>query len=77
MSYILPQLDAYTMGMFYQHEMNAIALSGLLLGQNPFIQPGVQQYKNIANAKSGKPGTEALAAQMKEAENKLDPRFTV
>ncbi|NQT28958.1 MAG: glucose-6-phosphate isomerase [Candidatus Saganbacteria bacterium] len=55
MSYILPKLDAYTMGMLYQYEMNAIALSGLLLGQNPFIQPGVQMYKDIANAKSGKP----------------------
>jgi glucose-6-phosphate isomerase len=77
MSYILPKLDAYTMGMFYQYEMNAIALSGLLLGQNPFIQPGVQQYKNIANAKSGKPGTEALAAKMKEDENRLDPKFMI
>jgi glucose-6-phosphate isomerase len=53
MSYILPKLDAYTMGMFYQFEMNAIALSGLLLGQNPFIQPGVQMYKDIAKARIG------------------------
>ena len=55
MSYILPELNAYTLGMLVQYEMNAIALSGLLLGQNPFIQPGVQMYKNIANIKSGKP----------------------
>ena len=57
MSYTLPDLSAYTMGMFFQTEMNAIALSGLLLGQNPFIQPGVQKYKDIANKRSGKPGS--------------------
>ncbi len=77
MSYIIPVLDAYTMGMLYQFEMNAIALSGLLLGQNPFIQPGVQQYKNVANARSGKPGTEKALAEMQAAEKRLDPKFMV
>lgn len=77
MSYILPQLDAYTMGMLYQVEMNVIALSGLLLGQNPFIQPGVQLYKDIANTKSGKPGTEAKAAEMRRAEARLSNKFIV
>jgi glucose-6-phosphate isomerase len=72
MSYILPDLSAYTMGMFFQTEMNAIALSALLLGQNPFIQPGVQQYKDIANIRSGKPGTEQAALKMKENESKLN-----
>jgi len=55
MSYIIPELNEFNLGRLYQYEMNAIALSGLLLGQNPFIQPGVQMYKDIANAKSGKP----------------------
>lgn len=54
MSYIFPKLEAFTIGQFYQLEMNAIALGGLLLGINPFIQPGVQMYKNIADKKSGK-----------------------
>jgi glucose-6-phosphate isomerase len=53
MSYILPDLSAFTLGMFFQTEMNVIALSGLLLNQNPFIQPGVQQYKDIANKRIG------------------------
>jgi len=35
MSLILPKLDAFTMGMFYQYEMNSIALSGLGLLKNP------------------------------------------
>jgi glucose-6-phosphate isomerase len=77
MSYILPDLSAYTMGMFFQTEMNVIALSGLLLGQNPFIQPGVQQYKDIANIRSGKPGTEEAAKKMRENESKLNPKFII
>lgn len=77
MSYILPDLSAYTMGIFFQYEMNAIALSGLLLGQNPFIQPGVQMYKDIANARSGKPGTEEALKKMTEKEKRLDPRFII
>jgi len=77
MSYILPDLSVYTMGMFFQTEMNAIALSGLLLGQNPFIQPGVQQYKDIANIRSGKPGTEEAAREIKENESKLNPKFII
>ena len=55
MSYVFPKLDAFTIGQFYQLEMNTIALGGLILGINPFIQPGVQLYKDVANKKSGKP----------------------
>ncbi|OGC10344.1 hypothetical protein A3J90_03805 [candidate division WOR-1 bacterium RIFOXYC2_FULL_37_10] len=54
MTYTLPDLSAFTIGQLYQIEMNTIALSGLLLGQNPFIQPGVQKYKAIADKKSGR-----------------------
>ncbi|MFH2033812.1 MAG: glucose-6-phosphate isomerase [Candidatus Margulisiibacteriota bacterium] len=53
MSYNIPELSANTLGQLYQYEMNAIALGGLLLGLNPFVQPGVQMYKDIANKKSG------------------------
>ena len=77
MSYILSDLSAFTMGMYFQTEMNVIALGGLLLRQNPFIQPGVQQYKDIANIRSGKPGTEEAAKKMKEIESKLNPEFTI
>jgi glucose-6-phosphate isomerase len=77
MSYILPDLSAYTMGMFFQTEMNAIALSGLLLGQNPFIQPGVQQYKDVANIRSGKPGTEEAFKLMEKNESRLNPKFSI
>ncbi len=77
MSYLLPDQSAYTMGMFFQYEMNAIALSGLLLGQNPFIQPGVQSYKNIANIRSGKPGTEKAFQEMLAKEKSLDRKFII
>jgi glucose-6-phosphate isomerase len=79
MSYVLPRLDAFTIGALFQYEMNAIALSALLLGQKPFIQPGVQDYKDIADARSGKKGKkyDAIRAQIKAAEKKLDPRFIV
>ena len=75
MSYIFPALNAFTLGQLYQYEMNAIALSALLLEQNPFIQPGVQQYKRVADAKSGKPGTESYALELGRDEQKLNPNL--
>jgi glucose-6-phosphate isomerase len=77
MSYLLPDQSAYTMGMFFQTEMNAIALSGLLLGQNPFIQPGVQSYKDIANIRSGKPGTEKTFQEMLAKERSLNNKYII
>jgi hypothetical protein len=37
----------------------------------------VQLYKKIADARSGKPGTEAYLAQMLAAEKKLNPQFII
>jgi hypothetical protein len=34
-------------------------------------------YKDVANIRSGKPGTEEKAQAMKAAENKLDPKFSI
>ena len=48
MSWVFPEITPYTIGYYMQLEMNAVALSALLMGQNPFIQPGVQAYKEIA-----------------------------
>jgi glucose-6-phosphate isomerase len=77
MSYILPDRSSYTLGGLFHYEMNAAALSGRLLGQNPFIQPGVIMYKDIANARSGKPGTEAALQKMMEKEKRLNPKFII
>lgn len=73
----MPQLNAYTLGALMQYQMNIIALSALLLGQNPFIQPGVQQYKEVANARSGKPGTEEALKKMQEADAALDNKWII
>ena len=47
--------------MIYFFEL-ACALSGYLLGVNPFNQPGVEAYKKNMFALLGKPGYEELAA---------------
>ncbi len=44
--------------------MKACAMSGYLLGVNPFNQPGVESYKNNMFALLGKPGTEELAKEL-------------
>ncbi len=50
--------DAYHFGwLVYFYEL-ACALSGYVLGVNPFDQPGVEGYKNNMYALLGKPGAE-------------------
>ncbi|MBQ7826900.1 MAG: glucose-6-phosphate isomerase [Clostridia bacterium] len=65
----LEDRSAYTFGfMVYFFEL-ACAISGYLLGVNPFNQPGVEAYKKNMFALLGKPGYEdqkkALEARMK------------
>ena len=54
----LPELDAYTFGYIVYFFEKACALSGYLLGVNPFDQPGVEAYKENMFALLGKPGFE-------------------
>ncbi|WP_163971538.1 glucose-6-phosphate isomerase [Oceanobacillus halotolerans] len=64
----LPALDAYTFGYMVYFFEKACAISGYLLGVNPFDQPGVEAYKKNMFALLGKPGFE----KEKEAlENRL------
>lgn len=42
----LEKLDAYNLGYFLYTMMYACALSGIMIGVNPFDQPGVEAYKN-------------------------------
>ena len=39
-------------------------MSGYILGVNPFDQPGVEAYKKNMFALLGKPGNEALKAEL-------------
>ncbi|HLR67861.1 glucose-6-phosphate isomerase [Virgibacillus alimentarius] len=54
----LPKLDAFTFGYLVYFFEKACAMSGYLLGVNPFDQPGVEAYKKNMFALLGKPGFE-------------------
>jgi glucose-6-phosphate isomerase len=60
----VPRLDAFNLGsLIYFFEM-ACAVSGYLLGVNPFNQPGVEAYKKNMFALLGKPGFEDETAKI-------------
>ena len=54
----IPELNAYTFGYLVYFFEKAVAMSGYLLGVNPFDQPGVEAYKVNMFALLGKPGFE-------------------
>lgn len=54
----VPKLDAYTFGYLVYFFEKACAVSGYLLGVNPFDQPGVEAYKKNMFALLGKAGFE-------------------
>ena len=62
----IPKLDAYTFGYLVYFFEKACAISGYLLGVNPFDQPGVEAYKKNMFALLGKPGYEAEKKQLEE-----------
>ncbi len=62
----IPKQDAYHLGeLFYFFEF-ACGVSGYLNGVNPFNQPGVESYKRNMFALLGKPGYEALSAELRK-----------
>ncbi len=64
---ILIELDdrsAYTFGYLVYFFELACAISGYMLGVNPFDQPGVEAYKKNMFALLGKPGYEAMKAEL-------------
>lgn len=52
----IPRRNAYNLGQFYYMMERSVAISGYLLGHNPFNQPGVEAYKEALFALIGKPG---------------------
>ncbi len=64
----IPDRSAYSLGELIYFFEAACAISGYLLGVNPFDQPGVEAYKKNMFALLGKPGYEAerekLAAKL-------------
>lgn len=61
----IPAQDAYSLGQLFYFFEFACGVSGYILGVNPFNQPGVESYKRNMFALLGKPGYEALGAELK------------
>ena len=57
-------LDAYNMGLLIYFFWKGCAVSGYMLGVNPFDQPGVESYKKNMFALMGKPGYEGMKAEL-------------
>ena len=57
--------DEYHFGWMVYFFEKACAVSGYILGVNPFDQPGVESYKKNMFALLGKPGYEELAEELK------------
>lgn len=62
----IPKLDAYNFGNLVYFFEKACAISGYILGVNPFNQPGVEAYKKNMFALLGKPGYEELGEELKK-----------
>jgi glucose-6-phosphate isomerase len=62
----IPKMDSYTFGYLVYFFEKACAMSGYLLGVNPFDQPGVEAYKVNMFALLGKPGFEEKKAELEK-----------
>lgn len=60
----VPEMSEYEFGYLVYFFEKACAISGYILGVNPFNQPGVESYKKNMFALLGKPGYEAKAAEL-------------
>ncbi|MCH5204240.1 MAG: glucose-6-phosphate isomerase [Oscillospiraceae bacterium] len=62
----VPELNEYELGWMIYFFEKACAISGYLLGVNPFNQPGVESYKKNMFALLGKPGYEDRKAELEK-----------
>lgn len=62
----IEKLDEFELGYLIYFFEKACAMSGYILGVNPFNQPGVESYKRNMFALLGKPGFEELRKQLSE-----------
>ncbi len=60
----VPQMDEHELGYLIYFFEKACAVSGYMLGVNPFDQPGVESYKKNMFALLGKPGYEEAKAAL-------------
>lgn len=62
----IPDASAYTLGALFAMYETSCAVGGLMLGINPFDQPGVEAYKVNLFGLLGKPGFESLKAELEK-----------
>ena len=60
----VPEMNEYEFGYLVYFFEKTCAISGYVLGVNPFNQPGVESYKKNMFALLGKPGYEAQQAEL-------------
>ncbi len=63
------KMDEYNLGYLIYFFEKACAVSGYMLGVNPFNQPGVESYKKNMFALLGKPGYEDMAEELSKRLN--------
>lgn len=66
----LPSVDAYHLGQLFMFFEILTALTGFLLGVNPFNQPGVEEGKNFTYGMMGKKGYEEKRTEVEDAREK-------
>ena len=62
----IPKKDEYNLGYLFYFFEKACAISGYILGVNPFDQPGVEVYKKNMFALLGKDGYHEMKASLEE-----------
>lgn len=66
LSLSIPEISPFYFGQLVYFFEKACAISGYMLGVNPFDQPGVEAYKVNMFALLGKPGYEELQRQLED-----------
>jgi glucose-6-phosphate isomerase len=67
----IPGRNAFSLGEIYYMMERSVAISGYLLGHNPFTQPGVEDYKKAIFALLGRPGFEEKGKEIKDKISKM------
>ena len=67
----LPKKDEYNLGYLFYFFEKACAISGYMLGVNPFDQPGVEVYKKNMFALLGKDGYQDMKKELEERINRI------
>ena len=62
----IDRLNDYTFGQLVYFFWKSLAVSGYMIGVNPFDQPGVEAYKKNMSALLGKPGFEEAKGALEE-----------